>query len=119
MDIEPLPAILAAVEAGRGHRGSRGWRVPTAWVPANRGVRAGAWSWMRAVVLTLLGEGWSYRVIAEELAVSRQWVNQLGAEGCDAVLRTPASSLEAEAVCASFWRWWCDHRGDAEACARL
>jgi hypothetical protein len=118
MEIAPLPSILEAVERGRGRRGNRGMRVPEAWVAADRGVRAGAWSWMRAVVLTLLGEGWSYQVVADELAVSRRRVGQLCSEACDAVLRTPASSPEAEGACARIWRSWCDRSGEVEVCAR-
>lgn len=122
MDIEPVPGVLAAVERGCGQRGRRGG--PNPWLATSPGGeqmsgQGRRWSRVRAVVLTLLGEGWSTQAIAEELTVSRSWVQELVMEACDAVLRTPASSPEAEAACAPAWRRWCDKRGDAEACARL
>lgn len=120
MDIEPLPSILVAVERGRGERrGTRGPRLPAAWDAATGGHATDRWSRMRAVVLTLFAEGWSRRVIAEELEISQTWVTQLRSDACDAVLRTAPRSAEAEAACARPWRWWCDQYGDADACARL
>jgi hypothetical protein len=116
MDLQPLPSILAAIERGRHNRGldraDRRSRVALI-ATANR------WSYIRAVVLTLVGEGWSNRVIGEELGISSQRSSQLKSEACDAVLRSAASSAEAEAACAWLWRLWCDQRGDAVACPRV
>lgn len=118
MDVEPLPELLAAIERGRGRRGSRGSRVPADWVPADLNRYSGGWSWLRAIVLTMRSEGWSYQVIAEGLGISRARVGQLASEACDAVMRTPATSPEAEVACQRVWRWWCNQRGDEAACAR-
>ncbi len=118
MDVEPLPGVLAAIERGRGRRGSRGPRLPEDWVPADLNQHSGGWSWLRAIVLTMRSEGWSYQVIAEALGISRARVGQLASEACDAVVRTPATSPEAEAACQGIWRWWCNQRGDEAVCAR-
>ena len=119
MDLEPLPSILAAVEQGRGQRGSQSRRLPPSRLlrPDRAPVRA--WSRVRAVLLTLLSEGWPYRAVAEELGISTARVGQLHSEACDAVLRSVPSSAEAETACAPVWRWWCDQRGLPEACARV
>lgn len=118
MDVEPLPTVLAAIERGRGRRGSRGPRLPEDWVSADLHRHSGGWSWLRAIVLTMRSEGWSNQVIAEDLGISRTRVRQLASEACDAVMRTPATSPEAEAACQPTWRWWCSRRGDEAACAR-
>jgi hypothetical protein len=99
MDLQPLPSILAAIERGRHNRGlDRADRRSHVALIAT----ANRWSYIRAVVLTLVGEGWSNRVIGEELGISSQRASQLKSEACDAVLRSAASSAEAEAACACF-----------------
>lgn len=118
MDVEPLPTVLAAIERGRGRRGSRSPSLPEDWVTADLNRHSGGWSWLRAIILTMRSEGWSYKVIAEDLGISHARVGQLASEACDAVMRTPASSPEAEAACQRIWRWWCNQRGDEAACMR-
>jgi hypothetical protein len=100
--IDPLPSIEAAIEQGRTRRD-----------------RTGHWSRLRAVVLTLLADGWSRPAVGELLGFSASRVGNLRAEACDAVLRSTVSSAQAEAACAQMWRSWCYRFGDAEACARL
>jgi hypothetical protein len=84
MDDDPSPALLAAVEAGRGLRSPH---APQAW------------SRHRARVLTAMQQGDMRVRIAGALGVSTQQLGLLMAEACDAVLRGGAASEEAEAVC--------------------
>ncbi len=103
MDIEPSPALLAAVEAGRGQRG--------------RGSRQ-EWSRYRARILSAVQAGLPLVRVAGALGVSAQQLSLLLAEACDAILRGGAASDEAEAVCGAKWQRWCGH-GDDVACVRL
>jgi hypothetical protein len=103
MDAEPLPSILAAIEAGRGQRG--------------RGSRQ-EWSYYRARILTAAQAGLTGVRLAGGFGISRRRASLLLAEACDAVLRGGAASAEADAVCADNWQRWCQ-RGDAVACVRL
>jgi hypothetical protein len=103
MDYAPSPALLAAIEAGRGQRSPH---APQAW------------SRHRARVLTAVQQGIGRVRIAGEFGVGVAHLRVLVAEACDAVLRGGAASDEADAVCADQWQRWCDG-GDDGACARL
>ena len=103
MDDNPNPSILAAVEAGRGHRG---------------GTKPEAWVRHRARLLTLALSGLTRVRLGGILGVSGGHAATLTAEACDAVLRGGRRSTEAEAACRDLWRRWCD-RGDDLACDRV
>jgi hypothetical protein len=102
MKDEPNPAILAAVEAGRGEQGGT---TPAAWVR------------LRARVLTAAQAGLTRARLGGELGLSEYQATKLLAEGCDAVMRGEQACPEADRACAERWRRAC-HRGDQAACAR-
>lgn len=97
-------ALFEAVEAGRSGRGRNG---------------AEEWSRIRALVLQELGRGLTRARVGGMLGLSSQRVTQLREEGCEAVLRGGADSVEAEQACASAWERWCMSRGDEAACKRV
>ncbi len=103
MDDEPLAAIVAAIEQGRGQRGRNNPQ---------------AWSRHRARVLTAAQHGLSRGRLGGQLGVSAQQVIVLLAEACDAVLRGGAASDAADRACVGTWRRWCEN-GDTVACERL
>ncbi len=103
MDSEPNPAILAAIEAGRGQRGQG---------------NPDTWTRHRAKVLTLAQSGLELGRLGEELEMSERQVDLMLEEACDALLQSGAGSPEADAVCARKWRRRC-RIGIAAACARL
>jgi hypothetical protein len=100
---DPSPALLAAIEAGRGQRSPQ---APQAW------------SRHRARVLTAVQQGIGRVRIAGQFGVGVGQLRVLIAEACDAVLRGGAASDEADAVCAAQWQRWCDG-GDGVACERV
>ncbi len=118
MDDTVNPSILAAIERGRAGRGRSVGLSSALNAPAAR-AGAAAWTRVRALVLTWIGEGYPRAVIGDELSVGAERVGQLLAEGCDAVLRGGASSADADRACAPVWQWWCEQRADQVACERL
>lgn len=99
MDDDPSPALLAAVEAGRGQRGRL---APEDWVVH------------RARVLALVARGLTYARVGGALGLSATRVRELVAEACEAILRGGGSGVEA-VVCRETWRRWCQ-QGDTDAC---